>query len=116
MWVKEIERKEKAYDGPESWIKVNQIDGSETQGRKVMTSYITTVAAANAISALSISVSFILPISGEGCLAFQGKRYSRQLELVFLALSQNEWIGMFKWWLGMSSNRPWVLYNRHKAE
>lgn len=61
-----------------------------TQGREVMTSYITAVAAANAISALHINVGFILPISGKGCLAFQGfcKLSSRQLELVFPALSQ----------------------------
>lgn len=61
-----------------------------TQGRKVMTSYITAVAAANAISALSVSVSFILPVSGKWCLAFQGfcKLFSRMSKLVFRALSQ----------------------------
>ena len=35
------------------------------QGRKVMTSYITTVTAANAISVVSITASFILPVSGK---------------------------------------------------
>lgn len=37
-----------------------------------MTSYITTVAAANAISTVSISASFKLPISGKWYLTFQG--------------------------------------------
>lgn len=52
-----------------------------------MTSYITTVSAANAISVVSISVSFILPVSGERYLTFQGfrKLFSRQFELVFLS-------------------------------
>lgn len=40
-----------------------------TQGHKVMTSYITAVAATNAISVLSIGVSFILP-DGKWYLAF----------------------------------------------
>lgn len=55
-----------------------------------MTSYITAVAATNAISTVPISARFMLPVSGKHCLAFQGSVQivlSPQLKLVFLALA-----------------------------
>ena len=74
------------YDGPPSpGERSNRlmVPRRSAQGRKVMTSYIT--AAASAISVVSISASFILPVRGEWYLTFQGfcKLFSQRFFFFF---------------------------------
>ena len=76
------------YDGPPSpGERSNRlmVPRRSAQGRKVMTSYITAAAAASAISVVSISASFILPVRGEWYLTFQGfcKLFSQRFFFFF---------------------------------
>lgn len=121
--VKEIERKNLSVDRLESRIKVKQIDASETLGARTQGYDILYHHCLRRQCHQRCLHQREFYITSKWREVSDIPRLSQiVLSTVWVGISLSRagftwrWIGMFKWWLGMPSNRPWVSYNRHKAE